>query len=104
MTTASREKEAHMLMLQLQAETDAILDQYVAACGHRTPGSEPVTSPDVEVLQQQLHCHRQKADEAALLMQQLSDLRSHLQVIHPMLISPSSVPDVQSNDVRTHLY
>lgn len=81
MTTASREKEAQLLMLQLQGETDAILDEYVRVCGNRTPCSEASTSAEIAVLQQKLHCHRQKADEAAHLMQQLSDLRSDLQVL-----------------------
>lgn len=90
MTTASREKEAHLLMLQLQAETNAILDKYVRVCGNRTPCSEPSTSAEVATLQQKLRCHRQKADEAAHLMQQLSDLRSNLQVL--FLSSSAALP------------
>lgn len=80
MTTASREQEAHMLMLQLQAETDGTLDQYVRVCGSRTPDTEPCVSAEVAVLQEQLHSHRQKADEAVHLMQQLAELHSNLQV------------------------
>jgi hypothetical protein len=78
MTAAGREKEAHLLMMRLQADTDRMLDAYVRLC----TGAASTQSLETEVaeLQQQLQCHREKADEAAHLVAQLSDFRAHLQV------------------------
>lgn len=83
MEAARKEREARQLQLDLQTQADELLDKYIHLCASRVPDGVRVAqheTPEGAAIKSQLCCHRNKADEAARLVQDLCKFRTGLQV------------------------
>lgn len=90
MEAARKERDARGLQLDLQTQANCLLDRYILLCSSRSPDGlrslQPET-PEGAAVKKQLQCHRDRADEAAGLVEDLCTLRSGLQVRIVLLLS-----------------